>query len=61
MLSDKRRIIASAIQITTVDGEKWATVEEMATLLDVAGARGADDPSRPPVGAGRAARAQSAP
>lgn len=38
----KRQMIASAIQITAVDGEKEATIEKMAGLLDVAGARGSD-------------------
>lgn len=41
-MEGKRRMVASAIQITAVDGEKEATVEKMARLLDVAGARGSD-------------------
>lgn len=42
MSQDKREMIASAIQITAVDGEKEATVEKMAGWLDVAGKRGSD-------------------
>src|SRR3712207_4062311 len=38
----KRQIVASAIQITAVDGEKDATAEKMLRLLDVAGSRGSD-------------------
>jgi predicted amidohydrolase len=38
----KRQMIASAIQITAVDGEKQATIEKMSRLLDVAGSRGSD-------------------
>ena len=42
MLEEKRQLIASAIQITAVDGEKQATVEKMTGWLDLAGARGSD-------------------
>lgn len=38
----KRQMIASAIQITAVDGEKDATIEKMSRLLDLAGSRGSD-------------------
>ena len=38
----KRQMIASAIQITAVAGEKDAPIEKMAGLLDVAGSRGSD-------------------
>jgi predicted amidohydrolase len=38
----QRSIVASAIQITAVDGEKDATVEKMLRFLDIAGQRGTD-------------------
>jgi predicted amidohydrolase len=41
-MDGKRQLIASAIQITAVDGEKDATVEKMAGWLDIAGSRGSD-------------------
>lgn len=41
-MNSQRSIIASAIQITAVDGEKEATVEKMLGFLDVAGRRGTD-------------------
>jgi predicted amidohydrolase len=39
-MTGTRELIASAIQITAVDGEKEATVEKMERLLDTAGERG---------------------
>lgn len=42
MTFGKRNIVASAIQITAVDGEKDASIEKMLGFLDVAGARGTD-------------------
>lgn len=41
-MESKRKMIASAIQITAVDGEKDAGIEKMAGWLDVAGSRGSD-------------------
>jgi deaminated glutathione amidase len=42
MITSERNMIASAIQITAVDGEKDAAVEKMMRLIDVAGSRGSD-------------------
>jgi predicted amidohydrolase len=41
-MTSERQLIASAIQITAVDGEKAATVDKMAGFLDIAGDRGSD-------------------
>jgi deaminated glutathione amidase len=41
-MAGERKLIASAIQITAVDGEKEATIEKMERLLDIAGQRGSD-------------------
>ena len=41
-MAGERKLIASAIQITAVDGEKEATIDKMERLLDVAGQRGSD-------------------
>lgn len=41
-MTSERKMVASAIQITAVDGEKAATVAKMERLLDVAGERGSD-------------------
>jgi len=41
-MAGQRKLIASAIQITAVDGEKEATIEKMEGFLDVAGQRGSD-------------------
>ena len=42
MTTSERSMIASAIQITAVDGEKDAAVEKMMRLIDIAGSRGSD-------------------
>lgn len=42
MTTSDRHMIASAIQITAVDGEKDAAVEKMLGLIDLAGSRGSD-------------------
>jgi predicted amidohydrolase len=41
-MAGERKLIASAVQITAVDGEKEATIDKMERLLDVAGERGSD-------------------
>lgn len=42
MTVSERQMIASAIQITAVDGEKDAAIEKMLGLIDLAGSRGSD-------------------
>jgi deaminated glutathione amidase len=41
-MTEPRTLVASAIQITAVDGEKEAAVEKMMAFLDEAGRRGSD-------------------
>lgn len=41
-MTSERQPIASAIQITAVDGEKAANVDKLAGFLDVAGGHGSD-------------------
>jgi deaminated glutathione amidase len=42
MTVSERQMIASAIQITAVDGEKDAAIEKMLGLIDLAGSRGSE-------------------
>jgi deaminated glutathione amidase len=42
MTVSERHMIASAIQITAVDGEKDAAIEKMLGLIDLAGSRGSE-------------------